>query len=173
MFRISFAFLCVLFSLVITAQESDIPPDSDVIKAVITEKSGETIETRITVENDNGKAKLVFTQETENGFIFKSVHWKGDVSLLLSNGETIRLKDSKMKGSSIQRGGYIGGFMVPDIYQRYAAFYLTDEQCEKLKKNSVMLVSYTLDDKYDKDVHYIEVDVNNNSLKYQLSSIGK
>ena len=146
---------------------------SDGINDVSTDKSGITIETKIVVEQEGDKTKIIFLQETENGFIFKRVNWKGDVTLLLDNGTSIVLKDSNIKGSSIERATYVAGFYVPDIYERYAAYYLTDEDCNLLKKHSIVLISYYLDDKYDKKPHYIEISDNNRSLNSQLAAIGK
>ena len=101
------------------------------------------------------------------------LNWKGDVILTLDNGETIRLKDSIMKGHIMQPGAYTAGCIVPDLYQRYSAYFLSPEECEMLKQHSVMLVSYFLDDKYDKGVQYLEVDDSRQALKAQLVAIGK
>jgi len=154
------------------AQENDAVADT-AFKYVNTDKSGITIETRIAVEKEGEKTKIVFWQETENGFIFKGVNWKGDVSLTLDNGETLVLKDANMKGHSIQLGGYVGGFYVPDLYQRFAAFYLTDGECSLLKQHSIRFITYWLDDKYDKHIQYLDLRGKSEALKSQLIAIGK
>lgn len=143
----------------------------DGIQHVFTDASGIVIETRIVIEKENTRTKIVFWQETENGFIFKNVNWKGDVTLLLDNGESLRLKDTKMKGHLMQPGAYVAGIFVPDLYQRYAAYYLTSNECEMLKNHSVLLVSYSVDDKYDKDIHYLEINDTRQSLKAQLLAL--
>jgi len=166
-------FVCLSISANLQSQSPSLPTKSDDIEVVTTDKSGITVTTRIVVEKENEKTKIIFWQETENGFIFKDVNWKGDVELLLDNGETLTLNDSKMKGHLMERGGYMSGIFVPDIYIRYAAYYLTDLQCELLKKHSLMLVSYYVDDKYDKKIQYLELSDKTQSLKAQLTAIGK
>lgn len=169
--RIFSAFICILICCNITAQENNATDTA--VQYVTTDKSGITIETRIAVEKEGAKAKIIFWQETENGFIFKGVNWKGDVSLTLDNGETLVLKDNNMKGSSIRLGGYVGGFYVPDLYQRFTAFYLSDEECNLLKQHSIRLISYSLDDKYNRQPQRLELSGKSEMLKSQLTAIGK
>lgn len=171
--RCLFCFIASLFFLLTAKTQNRSLVSSDGLDHLETDKSGITIQTRIVIEKDEDKTKIVFIQETENGFVFKNVNWKGDVKLLLDNGEIIVLEDSRMTSSHIERGGLIGGFYVPDIYQRQAAFYLSEEECDLLKQHSIVLVSYLLDDKYDKNVHYLEINDKNQALKTQLIAVEK
>ncbi len=163
----------LLFSISINAQENNFIAANDGISSVLNHKSGISIETRIVIEKESGQVKIIFWQETENGFIFKNINWKGEIALLLDNGESLRLRDANLKGHMMQPGAYIAGMYVPDLYQRYSAYYLSPEERELLKKHSVVLVSYFLDDNYEKDMQHLEVNDSGHSLKAQLVAIGK
>ena len=165
-------FIAFAFAFVAQAQDKSLTT-SDGLNNIYTDKSGITIETRIIIEKEGEKAKIMFQQETENGFVFKNVNWKDDVTLMLDNGESIVLNKGKVNGSGMERGGYVGWFFVPDLYHRDTAFYLSEDECRLLKEHSVLLVSYYLDDKYDKKIHYLEISDKNQALKSQLTAIGK
>lgn len=167
--RLSLA--AILFSAFQFAYSQSLPT-RDGITYVFTDESGVTIETRIDVQKEGEKAKIIFWQETDNGFIFKDVSWKGDVVLHLENGETIRLKDTRMKGHYNQPGAYIAGYFVPNHYERYSTYLLSNEQCFLLKKSSIMRVDYTLDSKDDKGLHHLEVNDHDQMLKSQLAAQG-
>ena len=171
MYCLVFAFICCFLATTVSAQ--DYAPTEDGIRHVYMDKSGITIETRIVLDKEDEKIKIVFWQQTENGFIFKGINWKGDVSMTLYNGETIVLKDSGMHGHTLERGGYVGGFQIPDIYKRYTAYFLSDSECDLLKQHAILMVSYKLDDKYDNNLRHMEISDKNHLLKSQLTALGK
>lgn len=164
-------FPAVIFTLAAFAQNAPII-GNDVVRTVTTDESGITIETRIVLEKAGELAKITFQQETENGFIFKNVNWTGIVSLYLENGTTIHLEDSKMKRQAVQLGGYIAGYYVPNRYERYASYILSVEKCALLRQSSIKRVEYALDDVYNKQRHYLDLQDQNQLLKAQLTAIG-
>lgn len=145
---------------------------NDVVRTVITDESGITIETRIVLEKAGEQAKITFLQETENGFIFKNVNWTGSVLIHLENGETIHLEDSNMKRHSVQLGGYIAGYYVPNRYERSASYILSAEECDFLRQSSIKRVEYMLEDAYNKQKHYLDFQDQNQLLRAQLTAIG-
>ncbi|MDZ4845195.1 MAG: hypothetical protein SH857_06555 [Chitinophagales bacterium] len=171
MARLLFFLPAVIFTLAAFAQNAQ-SAGNDVVRSVITDKSGITIETRIVLEKAGEQAKITFLQETENGFIFKNVNWTGSVLLYLENGATIHLEDSNMKRQAVQLGGYIGGYYVPNRYERYASYILSTEECALLRQSSIKRVEYYLDDNYNKHAHSLELQDQNQFLKAQLTAIG-
>lgn len=170
--RILFSILpAVVFTFTALAQNAPIA-GNDVVRSVITDESGITIETRIVLEKAGEQAKITFLQETENGFIFKNVNWTGEVALHLENGTTIYLEDSNMKRQTMQPGAYIAGYYVPNRYERSASYLLNAEECNLLRQSSITRVEYRLDDKYNKYAHYLELRDQSQLLKAQLTAIG-
>lgn len=161
----------VIFTIAAFAQNAPIA-SNDIVRSVITDESGVTIETRIVLEKAGEQAKITFLQETENGFVFKNVNWTGSVLLYLENGATIHLEDSKMKRQAVQLGGYIAGYYVPNRYERSASYMLSVEECVLLRQSSIKRVEYMLDDAYNKQKHYLDLHDQNQLLKAQLTAIG-
>ncbi len=161
----------ILFTITALAQNAPIA-GNDVVRSVVTDESGITIETRIVFEKADKQAKITFLQETENGFIFKNVNWTGSVLLYLENGKMIQLEDSKMKRQAVQLGGYVAGYYVPNRYERYSSYILSVEECALLRQSSIKRVEYMLDDVYNKQKHYLYLQDQNQLLKAQLTAIG-
>ena len=161
----------VILTIAAFAQSAPIA-GNDVVRSVITDESGITIETRIVLEKAGEQAKITFLQETENGFIFKNINWTGEVVLYLENGTKIHLEDSKMKRQAVQLGGYIAGYYVANRYERYASYIMSVEECALLRQSSIKRVEYMLDDIYDKQKHYLDLQDQNQLLKAQLMAIG-
>lgn len=167
--------LFVLFSIALCAQDQRISrlALNEGITFTRTDNSGITIETKIVIEKENEQARIVFWQETTNGFLFKETNWMGQVSLELDNGDMVTLIDRNIKGHSMHPGGYIAGYFIPDIYQRYVTYYLTDNECEKLKKHKLVNVAYQLDDKFEPTTKYLYVKDDQFAIREQLIVIGK
>lgn len=138
-----------------------------------TDDNGITVETRVYIESENDKTKIVFWQETNNGFFFNQTNWDGKVLLQLDNGEQITLIDHNMNGHHKQNGAYISGYFVPDLYQRYSSYYLTDLECQKLKENNLVRVTYHLDDEYDTREQVMDFGKDQLSLRSQFINIDK
>lgn len=171
MSRNFFLLPAILFTITALAQNAPIA-GNDVVRSVVTDESGVTIETRILLEKSGEQAKITFLQETENGFIFKNVNWTGSVLLYLENSTTIHLEDSNMKRQAVQLGGYIAGYYVPNRYERYASYILSAEECDLLRQSSIKRVEYMLDDAYNKKKHSLDLQDQNQLLKAQLTAIG-
>ena len=167
--------LFAVFSLALCAQEQRAPrlALNEGITYTKTENSGVTIETKIAIEKEGEQAKIVFWQETNNGFLFKKTNWIGRVMLELDNGEMITLIDRNLKGHSMHPGGYIAGYFIPDIYQRHATYHLTDSECAKLKQRKLVSVAYQLDDEFEPTTKYLYVKDDQFALREQLEAIGK
>lgn len=147
-------------------------PDNDMLYSVVTDETGTTVETRIIIDKQGEQAKITFIQETENGFVFKNINWQGDAKLYLENGKEILLEGTDIKGQNMQPGAYIAGYYVPNRYERFAAFFLSPEECALLKLSPVKRVEYKLDDKFENNVRYLEVSDANQSLRAQIAALG-
>ena len=156
-------------------EQSQLLAINEGISRLNTDENGITIETKIVIEKEeqSQRVKIIFWQETNNGFFFKHVNWQGNVELTLQSGEIIKLVDREMNGHSVLKGGHVGGYFVPDLYQRYAAYYLTDSECEKLKSSKVINVTYHLDDEFETSAKYLLIKDAKNRLGNQLVAIGK
>ena len=135
---------------------------------------GDDIKTSVTIAKEGEKTMIIFWQETSDCHIFPHSSWEGNVVLYLENSETIKLIDRGIKGHNKIENGYKPAYGSNyDLCQRYAAFYLTYEECQKLKKSNLSRVAYQLDDAFETGTNYMTVQENASTLKTQLSVIGK
>ena len=94
--------------------------------------------------------------------------------IYLENGETIKLIDRGMKGHNKIENGYTSKYgSTYDLCQRYAAFYLTPTECQKLKNSKLSRVAYQLDDAFETGTLYMNIQKNTNTIKKQLTAIGR
>ena len=154
------------------AQTGLLASNEGIVK-VSTDENGITVETRIVIEKEDGLAKIVFWQETRNGFFFRQANWTGNILLNLENGESMTLVDRNLKGHTMHPGAHIAGYFVPDVYQRYSAYYLSDFQCEQLKNIKLLSFVYHEDDEFETEPKTIYVDDIGQNLKVQIQAIGK
>ena len=169
--------LCIIasFSLFVKAQnqENEMMALNRNPFITFTDHSGITIETQITVEKEGEYILITFWEETNNGFLFKNENWEGNVVIGLDNGKKIELIDRNMNGHEMLRGGYIAGYFVPDLYQRYSSYFLSDAECKLLKNNEITNVAYQLDDEWGIQERFMTFGDKGFSLQNQLVAIGK
>ncbi|GIV34364.1 MAG: hypothetical protein KatS3mg031_1899 [Chitinophagales bacterium] len=167
----------LLFSLLVASPAlaqgaSLLAHNRDGLTQVSTDHSGVSVETRITVEKAESQAKIIFYQETDNGFIFQRINWKKKVLIELDNGATLLLTNLAEQGHAIQPGGYITGYYIPDRYQRYTAFWLSPQDISLLKQYKVRGIMYSLDDPYDAQPYRIVIPDSTHELKQELTLLG-
>ncbi|MEM6299589.1 MAG: hypothetical protein AAF740_12950 [Bacteroidota bacterium] len=92
--------------------------------------------------------------------------WTGTVTLYLGNGQTIKLLDRNIKGQNKHESD-------PPIYERYAAYYLTDAECVQLKKSPLSSVTYRTISGFETGTNHLEVARNSDTLIEQLKAIGR
>lgn len=135
---------------------------------------GDDIKTSLTIAKKGEKTMIIFWQETSDCNIFPHFSWEGNVVLYLENSETVKLIDRGMKGHNKIENGYKASYGSNyDLCQRYAAFYLTYAECQKLKESDLSRVSYQLDDAFGSGTNYMTVQENASTIKNQLSVIGR
>lgn len=137
-------------------------------------KIGYDINTYVTIAKDGTKTMILFWQKTVDCLTFSHYIWQGSVFLYLENGETIKLIDRGMKGHNKIKNGYISKFgSTKDLCERYAAFYLTFSECQKLKKSNLARVAYQTNNPFETGTIYLNVQKNFATIKQQLSAIGR
>jgi len=130
-------------------------------------------ETSISVAKDGEKTIIIFWQETTSSQMnFFNWLWTGTVILYLENGETISLLDRNMKGQNKITNGQTSSYGTKsNLYQRFAAFYLTPSECIKLKKSNLSQVAYRTTDISESGTTYLEITENNDTIREQLLAI--
>ena len=108
-----------------------------------------------------GQTMIMFWEDTDEQINFFKWLWNGPATIYLSNGTSINLTDRKMYGKHIDNGNY----------KRYACYYLTSEECNKLKSFNISRISYFVEELEGRNNHLIDILQNTSTLKNQLKAL--
>lgn len=115
----------------------------------------------VSIIKKTGQTMIMFWEDTDEQINFFKWLWNGPATIYLSNGSSINLTDRKMNGKLIDNGSY----------KRYACYYLTTEECNKLKSYNISKISYFVEELEGTNNHLIDIIKNNSTLKDQLKAL--
>lgn len=120
----------------------------------------ERIDTQLAIKD--GQVMIIFWHYTQTEEFGPDPTWKSDdVFLYTKNGDAIRLVDREMRGTTNIDNG---------LTQSWAAYYLTDAECEKLKSQGVQSFTFT---KFIDGQKKVQVNGDAYTVRNQLVALGK